>query len=544
MLNVSEATKDAFRADGVHKEMRISFPDLGLTLSNNQIVGESFKLKQAIQTNGDMDFCGCIASTVSFGIEGNIYELAGQRMTIQMRAGDTEWIPLFAGYVDSSEKKGINEITKTITAYDFIKIINEADVTNWYQSLKFPMKIKALRDAFFDLFGYTQRDIKLINDDVMVQKGDANQVAGKDILNAICQLNACFGQFGYDGTFKYIYLDTITEGLYPADDLYPRDDLYPSSENSNAVILQNDKIIDCHYEDYRVKKIDRVLLMTKEGAIGGSAGNGDNTWQVTANILSQGFSEAQYREVTSRMFEKVKLLWYCVAKVKAMGNPIYECGDVMVFRAKTDIMRSYILERSLSGIQNLIDEYEADGDYERNTQYDSIQAQIEKLSQRTSVNSRDISTNRTNISENTTRIGNLNAELINTNNLVAQKASITDLQATNARVGNLEADHVSVGELNAVSARIGTLEADHVSVGTINALSATVKTINANYITASYVNATNICAALNSPTQGTISIGAVRSAGYQYFDGQGYKSLSTILVNIDGTNYHFLGYRG
>lgn len=65
-------------------------------------------------------------------------------------------------------------------------------------------------------------------------------------------------------------------------------------------------------------------------------------------------------------------------------------------------------------------------------------------------------------------------------NVVADKASVGELQAATARIGELEADHVAVDDLTAVTGRIQSLESDHVSVADFQAEQANIDTLQAN----------------------------------------------------------------
>ena len=63
-------------------------------------------------------------------------------------------------------------------------------------------------------------------------------------------------------------------------------------------------------------------------------------------------------------------------------------------------------------------------------------------------------------------IGKLTADLVTTNELVAKKAAIEDLNAANAKIEKLEADIANVGDLSAITADIGKLKADVADIDT------------------------------------------------------------------------------
>lgn len=63
-------------------------------------------------------------------------------------------------------------------------------------------------------------------------------------------------------------------------------------------------------------------------------------------------------------------------------------------------------------------------------------------------------------------IGKLTADLVTTNELVAKKAAVEDLNAANAKIEKLEADIANVGDLSAITADIGKLKADVADIDT------------------------------------------------------------------------------
>ena len=81
------------------------------------------------------------------------------------------------------------------------------------------------------------------------------------------------------------------------------------------------------------------------------------------------------------------------------------------------------------------------------------------------------------------------AELIKTNELVAEKATIKDLEATNAEIKNIKADYVNTGMLEAEAAKIAKAEIENATI-----TNAQIESINGNKI----VNGSIVAAALSS----------------------------------------------
>ena len=85
------------------------------------------------------------------------------------------------------------------------------------------------------------------------------------------------------------------------------------------------------------------------------------------------------------------------------------------------------------------------------------------------------------------------ASLVETEELIAGKADIGDLNAINATIENLKAENVEItGNLNATNATIENLKAENVEInGSLTAQSASIKDLYANKISVSELNAVN-----------------------------------------------------
>ena len=268
MYSVNAETKSAYKSDASHKEVVVRIPGANLTLANQDIVAESLELKESIESSGNLSFQGCNAA--SFKIECfNLVDdtLEGQWIEADIKADQTQVVPLFRGYMSEVTNKTHEEFTTEIRAYDALYAINNMDVTAWYNSLTFPMTVLNLRNSFFQYIGVTQVPDYLPNDGITVQKSIEDKVImGATIIKAICQLNGRFGRISRTGLFEYVHLVEGTEALYPREDLYPDDEIYPSAENAL------DNVTKAHYKDisfenYRVAVISKVQLVGKDGQI-------------------------------------------------------------------------------------------------------------------------------------------------------------------------------------------------------------------------------------------------------------------------------------
>lgn len=529
MYKVNQATKDAYKSDSSHKEVVVRIPAANITLTNGDIIADSLELKEAIETSGNLSFQGCIAS--SFKIESfNLVDdtLIGKAIECDIRADNTQTIPLFRGYIAEVTNATHEEFTTTIRAYDALHNINTRDVTAWYNSLSFPITMRNFRNSFFNYVGVTQVSDYLPNDALAIQKTIEDKVIkGEKIVKAICQINGRYGRIGRTGRFEYVHLVEGIEALYPREDLYPANDVYPAAENALDSVAKA-YYSSISFENYRVAPITKVQLITKDGAIGATSGSGTNIFTVKNNPLIWGLAANTLRAVATNLYNSIQGLWYVPAEVDSVGLPYIECGDFIMMAARRSIVRAYVLERTLKGIQILKDSFSAEGDRYQPIYTPDVQTQTNanakaitdeastRQSQITSeANTRqsqintEANTRQTQINNEASiranqinavnlRCDKLVAEDANIKNLVATKATISDLNAakaqindlyaTKATVSQLSATNASVNDLYSRTANISNLVAQKANINDLNATNARVGNLEATRVTAEQVN--------------------------------------------------------
>lgn len=579
MIRVTDETKAAYKSDASHKELEIRIPAANIILKNVDIVSESLELKESIEKTGNLSFQGCIASSLKFECFQLVDDsLVGLWIEADILAylpeddpEDYDTVPLFRGFISEVTNQTHEEFTTVIRAYDALYKINNTDVTAWYNSLTFPRTLKSFRDSFFQSLGITQVADYLTNDGITIQKTIEDKViTGEKIIKAICQVNGRFGRISRTGLFEYVHLTEAAEALYPREDLFPADDIYPSDENAvdNVSRAHYSKI---EFENYRVAPITKVQLILKDGSIGSTAGTGTNIFTLKDNPLIYGLSAQNLKAIATNLLNTVQGLWYTPSSIKCVGLPYVECGDFVLMSARLSIVRAYVLNRTLKGIQAITDSYKADGDRTQPTYIPDLQTQANANSAAitTEANTRasqiasEASTRQSQInSEANTRQNQINAVNVRCDNLVAKdaqiesvvatKATISDLNATNANVSNLQAraanieslvaTKASIADLNATNATIAHVNAQLVNTNNLVAQKASITELNAvkatvNYINARYVTASQVTTAVNNALQGSITCGSLRTGSISLYDGSGYTNLYTLLDRRYVTRY-------
>lgn len=387
---MENSIQNLFYDDSVEKQLIIEYPVSGTTLTNAEYQTETMTITESICDEQELQFGCCNASSFEIKVLDTIENFKGKKMKVSiLLAGQDEPYQL-GEYKVYSDKPTADRLYKDIVAYDAMYDILNAEVSGWYNSLAFPMTFRAFRDSFCAYMGVEQEEITLINDDMVVEKTiDPGELPGKTVIEAICEINGCFGHIGRNGKMRYVVLEQMIEGVYPADDLYPSDDLYPADPMGTTEVSRSN-YISCQYEDFICQHIDKLQIRQEENDIGAIAGTGDNCYIIEDNFLVYGKSAADLQTIADNVLSVIGVVWYRPAQVEARGNPCLEVGDGILLHTTRETIYTYILQRTLKGIQALKDSYTAEGEEYRTGQVNGIMKSIIQLKGKSNVLTRTV----------------------------------------------------------------------------------------------------------------------------------------------------------
>lgn len=390
--------QDLFLENSIKKNLIIKFN--GGEISNSDIFYETMELTESICSDNQITFGNCEASVFKITIANINVPLEGKWITVSTILDEKTDEPfVFGTYKVASFKPTADRSRRELVAYDAIKDILSSDMTDWYNGLAFPMSLKKFRDSFFEHLGFEQEETILTNDEMVVEKTiESDEISGKYIINAICEINGCFGHVNRNNKFQYLEIAFNQFGLYPRNDIYPADDLHPVEPSGRKIA--NNLWISCEYEDYLVEKIDTLQIRQKENDIGVIIGNGENLYVIQDNFLVYGKSSSDLEQIAKNTFNVIKSLSkYRPYSVECLGNPCIEVGDAIRITAKSEIIESYVLQRTIKGIQSLRDTYKADGQKVRSQNLNSTQKSIKQLKGKTNEIVRTVEETRIEISD-------------------------------------------------------------------------------------------------------------------------------------------------
>lgn len=358
-----------------------------LTIPMEQICAETLSLTENLSSGSNIVWGSCEAAKFVVTVADVDEEIEDREFTATLSIGDYKMA--YGIYVVDSVIRQADRRKCKITAYDrMIKF--DVDVSDWYHAM-YPTDdtthtIQELRDSLCEHIGVPQQQTVLINDEMVVGKTiSPESLCGRDVLKAICEINGVFGHFDRTGMLTYISLQDT--GLYPSDTLYPGDDLYPQSGWAAAEELEYYKTIT--YEDYLIDGIDRLQVRQEDGDIGAVVGSGSNAYVVEGNFLAYGLGSADLTKLAWSIYDSIAGKTYRPAKIVSYAMPWIEVGDGLRAITTDTEIATFVLTRTMSGIQAMMDTVEAKGTKTQGQSF-GIQNEIIQLKGKTAVIVRNV----------------------------------------------------------------------------------------------------------------------------------------------------------
>ena len=377
------------------KQIKIEVVGTGITIDNSMIELDAFELDEILCSEQELTFGSCEANCVKFTARDMPGSIVGKTIRITETVDGNADVPFQYGvYKVYSDAPTSDRTKREITAYDAMYDIVNADVKSWYAGLSFPMTLRQFRDSFFAYFGIVQKETALVNDGMIVNKTlladqtdsesvitEESAISGKTVIEAICEINGVFGNINRDGEFEYIELKEITNPLYPADNLYPDDDLFPRDPNT---ISMTGHYITFDYEDFQSKEITQLEIRPADDSAGAIVGTSGNNYVISGNFLVSDKSGAELSQIAANTLSIIRKAAYTpLISSEVVGNPCIELGDPIRFNTTREIVESYVLQRTLTGIQNKLDSIVSSGTETHDKNPNSIIEKISSVQRRT-----------------------------------------------------------------------------------------------------------------------------------------------------------------
>lgn len=392
---INSSLKEKYWDSSTDKQMVISVVGTNQKIDNSMLEIGTFALEESLCSESELKFGACEANCVKFTARNTAGNIIGKTISIEETIdGDSENPMPYGVFKVASDVPTADRTKRQITAYDAMYDIINTDVKSWYAGLSFPMTLKQFRNSFFAYLGIAQVETSLANDSMTVNKTivatqtddssavtEESAISGKTVVTAICEINGCFGNMNRDGKFEYVFLKAITSALYPAEDLFPSDNLFPSDANTESM---TGHYITFDYEDFQSKAITQLEIKTSEDNAGAIVGTSGNNYSITGNFLVSDKTGAELEQIANNLLPiMAKAAYTPIKSCTCVGNPCLTLGEPIRFNTTREIVETYLLQRTLTGVQSKRDSISAQGTQTHSAKVNSIRDTIESVERRT-----------------------------------------------------------------------------------------------------------------------------------------------------------------
>lgn len=392
---INSSLKEKYWDSSTDKQMVISVVGTNQKIDNSMLEIGTFALEESLCSESELKFGACEANCVKFTARNTAGNIIGKTISIEETIdGDSQNPMPYGVFKVASDVPTADRTKRQITAYDAMYDIINTDVKSWYAGLSFPMTLKQFRNSFFAHLGIAQVETSLVNDSMTVNKTivatqtddssavtEESAISGKTVVTAICEINGCFGNINREGKFEYVFLKAITSALYPAEDLFPRDDLFPSDANTESM---TGHYITFDYEDFQSQAITQLEIKSSDDTAGAIVGTAGNNYSITGNFLVSDKTGAELEQIANNLLPIMKQAVYTPIKsCTCVGNPCLTLGEPIRFNTTREIVETYLLQRTLTGVQSKRDSISAQGTQTHSAKVNSIRDTIESVERRT-----------------------------------------------------------------------------------------------------------------------------------------------------------------
>lgn len=393
---INSSLKEKYWDSSTDKQMVISVVGTNQKIDNSMLEIGTFSLEESLCSESELKFGACEANCVKFTARNTAGSIIGKTISIEETIdGDSENPMPYGVFKVASDVPTADRTKRQITAYDAMYDIINTDVKSWYAGLSFPMTLRQFRNSFFAHLGITQVETNLANDSMTVNKTivatqtddssavtEESAISGKTVVTAICEINGCFGNINREGKFEYVFLKEIVSALYPAEDLFPADNLFPSDANTESM---TGHYITFDYEDFQSKAITQLEIKTSEDNAGAIVGTSGNNYSIAGNFLVSDKTGAELEQIANNLLPIIAKAEYTPIKsCTCVGNPCLELGEAIRFNTTREVVETYLLQRTLTGVQSKRDSISAQGTQTHSAKVNSIRDTIESVQKRTS----------------------------------------------------------------------------------------------------------------------------------------------------------------
>lgn len=157
-------------------------------------------------------------------------------------------------------------------------------------------------------------------------------------------------------------------GLYPSETLYPSTTLFPSGADASMVVTMYERL----WTERDKQQKFRNLIVNYKGTVTDAEGktteqsmqyetqvnaDGNADYTVENNWILENvvMTEEKISQIAAVFAEKIRDIVFTPFELQQVGIPYLEAGDAIEIQTETDTIKSYVLQRTMTGIKALTD---------------------------------------------------------------------------------------------------------------------------------------------------------------------------------------------
>ncbi len=210
---------------------------------------------------------------------------------------------------------------------------------------------------------------KLVLEDVEKLRISKNMtgITLRKVLSANYELLAQFGKLDRESDLIR-GTELNAGGLYPQETLYPSELLYPVGADASIQVMMYEKLWT---EPDRQQKFRKLIVNYKGEATDETGKTVEKQMQYTVDVNADGntdyivtgnwilenivMTEDAIARIAVSLAEKMKNIIFSPFEMQLIGLPYLEAGDAIEIKTGTETVKSYVLQRTMTGIKALTD---------------------------------------------------------------------------------------------------------------------------------------------------------------------------------------------
>lgn len=386
MLSIPNEIKPLLLENSIHREIIIRFPNAAegeiSEIGSSNIIADSFELKHSICDEKEFVLGGCIAGQLTIQVVGIEQALNNKRINVFIRqtysTGDllpsdtlypsddlfpgpqkaTIETQIFSGTIDSSLRQK-NRSVKEIIAYDDMYLMSQTKCATWFlgyvEHTIVDKPLKTLATVLIEDFenvgtkaigrNFNDEKILKMNYDTVKSVVKDNMVV-TDLLQAYCELNACFGIINSYGNL-------VLKKLYKATS---------SATEKKPVDEEITAYADLSFEEYTTRPINRIRFKYNKDQncdYGHSATR--QSWYVSDNIITSCCSDVGELVTAFNNNKGNNYIFNDLYSYRPFSADVFarwwiEPGDKVKIKTgydDTETIESFVFERIIKGINGM-----------------------------------------------------------------------------------------------------------------------------------------------------------------------------------------------